>query len=323
MDADKDTVMNRPNFIIAGERRSGTTTLVRYLENHPDIYLHPVIDMAYFIEPELRLRANTVRGHLDEEASSRQHDVEAYAARFSEAGSCTAVGEKSADYLFWTPAHARIQRACPDIRWVVILRHPVERAWSHYWNEVGKGRESLPFEAALEGEAERSRADDFDRFHRSYQERGCYDRSLRTLYETFPREQVHVMILDDLINSPIPTLQSLYRFLGVDSEQGWEKAGAQYNQNWTTFPREGVQRNALLRNVEQAGVRLHRAVLRRLIPDTYRRSRIQLKIESTFRRTVADLHMNPETRKQLLERFKPNVIATGDLIGKDLSAWQR
>ena len=58
---------------------------------------------------------------------------------FVEGDGRIAVGEKSADYLFWHPAHARMHGWIPGARIILTLRNPIERAWSMYWNEIGRG----------------------------------------------------------------------------------------------------------------------------------------------------------------------------------------
>lgn len=314
--------MKEPQFIIAGERRSGTTTLLRYVASHPDIYLHPRMDTAYFVDDALRSRKNTVRGKLDPGAWEGTHTREGYAALFEDASGRVVAGEKSADYLFWTPSHRRIKAWFPDVKWVLILRNPVDRAWSQYWNEVGKKREVLPFEEAIEREEQRIRQDDYLKFHLSYLHRGHYDQSLARLLEAFPRAQIHVIILERLIAEPVPVLQKLYGFLGVNRNAGLDACTARHNKNWTTFQHEFVMKHRALSWAEDLGVRALRKSLRYLISDMHRRTQVHLRIEKTFRRTIEDMSMKPETREHLQGHFLPHICATEDLIGRDLEGWR-
>ena len=209
-----------PTFLIVGERRCGTTSLAKWMEDHPDIFMHPKPDMAFFVDDEIVGRREWLDGEIDESTWGRTHSKESYAALFAEGTDRAAIGEKSADYLFWRPSHARIARFLPTAKVIVTLRHPVERAWSHYWNEVGKGRETLSFEEALEQEDDRSRRSAYARNHLSYRTRGYYDESLTDLFAHIPRDRTMVVTLEEAQQRPAELLRQIYTFIGVDAEQG-------------------------------------------------------------------------------------------------------
>ena len=133
-----------PNLIVAGERRCGTTFLSQRLAAHPDIFVHPKRDRGYFIDDDARHRGACALWETT-------HSVEQYRAFFRDAGAGnqSVICEKSADYLFWQPAHRRMTDYLPDAKYILILRHPVRRALSHYWIEVGKRRESADLATAI------------------------------------------------------------------------------------------------------------------------------------------------------------------------------
>lgn len=315
--------MKAPNFIIAGERRSGTTSLSRWIENHPDIYLLPRFDTAFFIDDDTKGRVDKIDGQCDYSAWHKKHSVSEYHSLFSEAESQLAVGEKSADYFYWQPAHSRIQQFTDNIKLVLILRNPVERAWSHYINEVGKGRETLAFDQAISQEKRRMSASDFAKNHLSYVERGRYDISFERLLETFDRESIHVVVLDELKESPIKTLKSLYNFLGVDENQGLKESGRQHNKNWATFQKPWVQRNMLVSKAEHLFVKMLRRLLRGFYSDPFVRSQVQLKIESLFRNHKGNLIFKKEDKDYLYATYLPHIARLEKLIGKDLSCWRQ
>ena len=128
-----------PTFLIIGERRCGTTALDRWLDAHPDVWLHPHRDSAYFVEQEIVGRTEPRDGEVDAGRWEATHDPDAFRARFRDAGAQRAVGEKSADHLFWRPAHARIARFAPEARLIVSLRDPVDRAWSPLLERARQG----------------------------------------------------------------------------------------------------------------------------------------------------------------------------------------
>ena len=134
-------------FLIAGERRCGTTTLHALLRRHPDIYLPEKADSSCFIEPELFARSEDSQAEVSPPDWDSARERETLDALLREGEGRTAIGMKSADLLFWKPAHERIASLIPEVKIVVTLRDPVARAWSQYWNEVGKGREQRSFRA--------------------------------------------------------------------------------------------------------------------------------------------------------------------------------
>ncbi|HEX6814347.1 MAG TPA: hypothetical protein VF102_01640, partial [Gemmatimonadaceae bacterium] len=98
--------MPLPNFVIVGERKSGTTALCHWMA-HPDVYMHPREDMNYFIEDEILVTTTWRDGPADPQRWERTHSAEQYASLFTEANDQRAIGEKSADLFFWRPAHER------------------------------------------------------------------------------------------------------------------------------------------------------------------------------------------------------------------------
>ncbi len=131
-----------PNFLIIGAAKAGTTSLYDLLKQHPQIYLSFVKEPMFFSHDD-----NYRRG------------PEWYArAFFSGAQGCLERGEASPHYLYWSEKVApRIKMVYGQmpVKYIVILRDPVERAYSWYWNMVKEGMEDLPFETAVDLEEER------------------------------------------------------------------------------------------------------------------------------------------------------------------------
>jgi hypothetical protein len=121
----------------------------------------------------------------------------------------------------------------PETKLIVLLRNPVDRAWSHYHMAVRQGHERLGFEEALEqeperlaGAVERMLADEHHRSRRhqnfSYLSRGIYVDQLRTWTSYFPRERLLVLCSEDLYADPLGTTNRAVAFLGLQPWDGWE-----------------------------------------------------------------------------------------------------
>jgi hypothetical protein len=147
-------------------------------------------------------------------------------SRSAMSGSPVAVGEASPYYLFHPDVPRRVATSLPRARFVVLLRNPVERAYSHYCHERVLGHEWLSFQEALEAEEERlageelrlMRDEDYSSFahrHYSYFARGCYAAQLRRWLDVFPREQFLVLPSEQLFSDPAATIRRVLGFLGA------------------------------------------------------------------------------------------------------------
>lgn len=308
----------RPSFLIAGERRCGTTFLADLLRRHPDIFLHPKSDKAWFVDDAVR-RPDGAGPPWEE-----THRLEDYLRWFAEAGATPTrtVGEKSADYLFWDPAHARIARLLPGVRLVVLLRDPVARAWSHYWNEIVKRRERLGFEEAVAREEERSGISPWHRYNFSYLARGDYAASLDRLYRHIPPERVLVTVFEELRHRPEPGLAAICRFLGVDDGLRLAPSSEARNANWAVVPRPWAARGPRRRLAEGWGAAAD-WMAKRLSRDRYRRREWAVRLRAPFFFPARRMRMPPEVERRLRAHFRPRIARLEELLGRRLELWRR
>jgi hypothetical protein len=196
-----------PGLLIIGGQRCGTTSLYRYLADHPDVAPPRVKEPQWF-------------------AHRWSHGPDWYRANFPVRHGGRLTFEASPYYLFHPMAAERAHSVVPNAKIVALLRDPTERAWSHYRHSVQRGRESLPFEQALEaedarlaGEEERLRDDPSypapnHRFF-SYFARGVYAPQLRRWMQWFPPEQIKVIRSEDLFVDPTTVFADILTFLGL------------------------------------------------------------------------------------------------------------
>lgn len=315
--------MKSPNFIIAGERRSGTTTLAKLMERHPEIYMYPSMDMAYFMDDALRGRKEWLDGKVEPSLWDEIHTKEEYFNFFSGATEeQIAIGEKSADYLFLENCHGRIKKIIPNAKIILTFRNPIERAWSHYWNEIGKGRESETFEKSIELEKTRIEQSDYAKAHLSYVSRGFYLDSLNVLYKTFDKSNIKVVILEELIANPERVLRGVYDFLKIDSNIKIKGAQNSYNKNWTSIPKPFWVKNKGLECVEKQINKLIVRGTNLFVKDAYKKRSVLTRLESITRNTKKDFVMNNSTRKELQNIYMPSIERLEKELNKDLSTWK-
>ncbi|HCI81284.1 MAG TPA: sulfotransferase, partial [Ktedonobacter sp.] len=133
----------KPNFFIIGAARSGTSSLDRYLSQHPEIYITPKKETHFFAHD---LIPSNFTGPGDERLNnSLIRDEKQYAQLFADTTK-KVVGESSAFYLCFPEVAERIAQAVPDAKIIVILREPVDRTYSAHTFLSRDGRETLSFE---------------------------------------------------------------------------------------------------------------------------------------------------------------------------------
>lgn len=198
-----------PTFLVVGAKRAGTTSTYQYLVRHPGVR-------------SCMVRKGT---HYFDVAFARGWAW--YRSSFPLAVGHAITGEASPYYMFHPLAPARIAAALPEVRLIVVLRNPVDRAWSHYQFERSRGSEQLHFEDALAqeperlaGERERMTADPGYHSsawrHHSYLARSRYAEQLERLYELLPPSRVFVLQSETLRADPNRALAPVWRFLGLE-----------------------------------------------------------------------------------------------------------
>jgi Sulfotransferase domain len=212
-----------PDFLIIGTHRGGSTSLHAYLAQHPCVArkfprVQHVKGVRYFDENFFR-GVDWYRSHFPTVASRK------YLQR--RRGHPVVTGEASPYYLFHPAAAERAGRLVPHAKLVVLLRDPIERAYSHWKRERRDNKEPLErFEDAiaaeperLAGEVERILNDDsyYSYAHEnfSYITQGLYVDSLRKWLEHYPREQVYVEVSERLLQDPQRVYDDILEFLGL------------------------------------------------------------------------------------------------------------
>ncbi len=207
-----------PAFLIVGGQRCGTTSMYRTLSQHPAI-LKPVLHKGvHYFDTGYDRGLDWYRGHFPLQITARR------TAR--RVGSECMAFESSPYYMFHPLAAERIAADLPGVRLLVLLRDPVERAYSAHAHELARGFEDQPFEAALHleeerlrGEAERLAAEpgylSHHHQHHGYLHRGRYLEHLQRLSDAVGRERLHVVDSHRFFTDPEPVYADVLAFLGL------------------------------------------------------------------------------------------------------------
>lgn len=194
------------NFVIGGTQKGGTSALDAFLRHHPQICMPADLKEVHFFDREEMFRDS-------------KPDYEKYHAYFrpDSKQKQQVVGEASPIYMYWNAAPYRIWNYNPQMKWILILRNPVDRAYSAWNMERQRGAEPLSFEEAVAQEPDRCR-EALPLQHRifSYIDRGFYAPQVRRLFNIFGAKNCLILLNEDLHRAHEETLRSVFAFLGVD-----------------------------------------------------------------------------------------------------------
>ena len=192
--------VERLDFILAGAQKSGTTALHYFLSRHPDIAMGDQQEIHFFDNDALFVSG------ADYEQLHKHYPL---LARSTIAGDCTP------SYMYYQPAAERIWKYNPQIKLLMILRNPVERAFAHWNMQRFRGREPLDFFDAVREEQSRiSGAPPTEARRFAYVDRGFYGQQLERFFKFFPREQMKIVKFEEFKNNQRETLASIFSFLG-------------------------------------------------------------------------------------------------------------
>lgn len=195
--------MNKPNFLCIGAQKSGTTLLYELLREHPEIYIPEQKELHFF--------------DIDD---NYKKGISWYLQFFKSSINQKAIGSITPSYIYFDYVPERIQAELGNnIKFIVILRNPIDRAYSHYWMSFKRGYETLSFEKAIMMEHARIRKGYFEKNNFSYISRGFYSEQLERYYRFFPKENFKILIFERFIKQIDQYIYEILDFLGVEKIQ--------------------------------------------------------------------------------------------------------
>ncbi len=317
-----DTAIKQPNFIVVGANKGGTTSLYHYLKQHPEIYLSPIKEPHYFSKDidtglfhksfasnKLQDIDGYVHGSMDVEYHAAfVRNWEHYTLLFKNCKGQKAIGELSTSYLYSSVAAYEIKKALGDIKIIIALRNPVQRAFSHYRMNLYTGNSNIfNFMQALQE----------DQKHEPkvwgnanlYLELGLYYAQVKRYLDTFSPGNVKIIFSEDLRNNSKHVIHELYTFIGADPEFVPDTS-IQYNEVYTpryknlTWILNTLGIRPLMKRISGSGIK--KMTVKMLYKDKAEKGTISQE-EKTF----------------LINYYKEDTEKLSALLKKDLSHWMR
>lgn len=189
-----------PNFLIVGAQKCGTTTLYDILNMHPQANMSKIKEINYFTSQKKFKRG-----------------LEHYSSFFNKPKVIHRItGESSPGYMCYPGVAERIKKDLGQIKIVIILRDPIKRAFSQYWDNRRHLNENLEEIKVVKLYLN----ENYTPGKKGYFSRGVYFKYIKQYENIFGKKNLHIIILEDLISNQTGELKRLYRFLGIDVNLG-------------------------------------------------------------------------------------------------------
>lgn len=291
----------RPDFLILGAAKAGTTALFGALSRHPRVFCTTLKEPAFFAYAGSPIPL--------EWGGKRICDEAPYFELFAGCPPGAVAGEASTEYLSSQRAPAVAFGYVPRARLIAVLRHPVERAFSQYLHVWHHGKEPLKsFESAWEAEDVRIEQGWQPGTH--YRTRGFYGRALTRWLSVFPREQLLILFYEDWLEHPERTLDLVWQHLGIEplEDPVVRRENVSSRQpRWTWLNHRMIEDNRLRRWAQR---------------------RLPLAARNAITHPLEALNLRPGPRLGRVLRARLAVTYHDDLklvealTGRDLTAWR-
>ena len=297
--------MQKPNFLIIGLARSGTTSLYHYLRQHPDIFLPSIKEPKFFSGRNIQYPH---KGKGDDIVdNSRILNVQEYYSLFNNSNGEKAIGEASSDYFY------HIRNCYKDIltelgnetKIILCLRDPYERSFSAYNNLIRDSRETLSFSKGLLQEDYR-KENNYD-WMWYYREGSIYHDKLKLILENF--HNVHLVFFEDIKNNVDDTLKNICKFLCVDQNFSFDTA--------TKYSRSGKPKNKIFKIITKRYGIIFKA--RKAIMQILPRSILERLSTSMFEKET----INIECIEILKPTLNNDIDKLEELLNINLNHWKK
>ncbi len=283
-----------PNFICVGAQKAGSSTLYKLLKSHPEVHMSEQKEIHFFDNEK---HYNKGKAH--------------YASFFSEgyAGE-KVIGEISPDYMQFAQVPKRIKSCLGPIKIVIILRHPVDRSYSQFnFHKMLKlESSSTSFEASLETEEARPLIESRTNWYTPtfYKSKSLYSAQVQQFIEEFGRENVHVVVFEEMLEGDLPNLAETCNFLNIDAQ--------------VTFKKD--HSNPTILNMHSKSViflRKFKDVIKPVLPSSLI-MRLNKKVKNSIYKSPVKL--TKSQKKSLFElHFREDVNRLESILGRSFSIW--
>ncbi|GGC84820.1 sulfotransferase [Thalassobacillus devorans] len=297
-----------PNLFMVGAAKSATTSIYNYLKKHPEIFFSDPKEPRYLSYKHEQFPHNGPNGEYYD--STFIKTKEDYMKLFKEAANEKVIGEASIQYLYFPDIALDIKELYPDAKIIICLRNPIDRSYSSYMHNVRSGYENLSFYDALQKEEERINQNYPFLWH--YKEVGLYYKQVKKYLEVLGKDNVKIVLYEDINNNTQEVLQDICEFLGVNADYEFQDAGQVYN-------RSGKSSNPVINYLIKQNL-LKKIMKHPRVPKFIRNTSYTM-YHQLLTKFLKKEKMHEKERAYLKEYYKRDVLLLGDLIKRDTAHW--
>ena len=289
--------MKKVDFFIVGAPKAGTTSLYHYLNEHSEIEMSSQKEPDFFSDQSLQKK----KLYYDK---NRIDTLEKYNSLF-EREDVILRGDSSVSYLFYEDVPHKIITYNPDAKIIIMLRNPIDRAFSHYLMDYSLGLISESFETIIQKQSKHKNA---NLFYQQYIQVSEYSKQIKRYLEVFSKENIHFIDYEDFKNDTSDVVSSVFLFLGVNDDfQPYLKK----KYNTYTAPK-----NRFIRHVYSF------VAFRKMVANI-----LSKNLTKTIRNLLFRSDKKPQlpelTRNFLKKHFESDVRELSELLNKDFTKWIR
>lgn len=286
-----------PTFFIVGAPKAGTTALHSFLDLHPQVVMSDDKEPNYFSWKEIE--SQTL--YYKKENTKTEKD---YLSLFPEKVGAIISGEASVSYLFYPESAQRIRDFCPEAKIIISLREPVARALSHYQMDFSLGLVKYTLEEIWKNKAGHPKT---GLYYQQYFQISDYLPQIKNYLEVFPRNQIHFLLHEDLIENRERTIQAICKFLGIN-----------LNKNQA----EMEQRNVTLSGNNRFVSSLYANQKFRKILSSLFNEQQKAKVRSLFFSKAKLPALSAEFRSELHQKYADSLHELSEITGLQLDSWR-
>jgi len=286
--------MTLPNFMIIGIAKAGTTSLHRYLDQHPQVFMCPMKGTNFFGYEDARAWKWTDEGDPPLLQHFPVKTLAAYEATFAGAADEIAIGEASPQYFRCPTAARRIHECLPNVKLVASLRNPADRAFSGFLMRTRRGEAVKSIYEELTPAA-------------SHVREGFYYERMKRYFDLFARDQIKIIMFEEFKRDSVKVVVDLFDFLGVDTNFVPDTS--------TKHNPAGVPKSRLLNRLffNPTLVRTAQSLFPERVQQMVKKIRQQnLKTPPKF---------PPDLHAKLLDHYRSDILKLEVLLDRDLSIW--
>ena len=298
-----------PTFLIVGAQKAGTSSLYNYLKQHYEVFMPERLKEPKFFVAPIFKKINHNQPLYVKVINHSIFKWKDYLKLFENVQKEKAIGESTTAYLYYYKIAIKLMKKyLEDIKIIISLRNPIDRAFSAYLHLRRNNGENLSFEEALQKENARKELNWIPLYY--FTSVGFYYNQVKAYLDKF--DQVKICLFDDLKKDSLLVVKDLYDFLGVDTSLTPD-VSVKYNVS-------GIPQNKFIHKfLKEPNIlkSIVKPIVKTVIPQGERRKIIEkIKIKN-----LQKPQMKPETREYLKNLYREDILKLQDLIKRDLSSW--